>query len=137
MSGQYVVGNYMDEHSKTHGYVFDGQTYTTIEHLFSDGPQHTALDISDSRIVGYGDRLGYLYDGVTVTVLDVPGSVQTIPIGVSPSHVVGYYFVPFSSSHGFIFDGSKYTTISVPSELGRATVLHDISGNKAVGQYFN
>lgn len=139
MSGQYVVGSYMDENSKTYGYVFDGQSYMNIEPLFSDGLQHLATDISGSRIVGHsgGSGPGYLYDGTAVTAIDVPGPGTTFPMGVSATHVVGYYFAPFSSEYGFIFDGSKYTTISAPSELGRGTVLHDISGNKAVGQYFN
>lgn len=137
MPGQYLVGSYMDEHAKVHGYVFDGQNYTPLDHLFSDGSQHSADNISGSRIVGYNDGVGYLHDGVAVTEIDVPGSVQTLPTGVSSSHVVGYYFVPFSSANGFIFDGSKYTTISVPSEMGRGTALRDISGNKVVGQYLN
>lgn len=70
------------------------------------------------------------------TTLDVPGAVQTFAFGISGSNVVGQYIDSSNQEHGFLFNGSTYSTLDDP--LGaQGTSANSISGTNVVGSYFD
>jgi hypothetical protein len=60
------------------------------------------------------------------------GSWGTIADGISGNNIVGIYYNS-SGTHGFLYDGSTYTTLDDP--LGQDTYVEGISGNTIVGWY--
>lgn len=141
ISGNKIVGTYSDAASKVHGFLYDGSSYTTIDN--PAGTTSTQLyGISGSNMVGYytspAATRGFTYNGTTFTLLD-PTYVK--PFGISGSSIVGTFggtILPFTPPHGFLFDGSAYTTLDVPfalSSVGYGTVAHGVSGSTIVGYY--
>src|SRR5205085_10218971 len=63
-----------------------------------------------------------------------PAAKVTIATGVSGTTVVGYYDDNANLAHGFIYDGSTFTTLDHP--LGaKGTFPSGVSGNSIVGWY--
>src|SRR5208283_3838917 len=83
------------------------------------------------------------------TTINVPGadygtvsygaltlSVGTYAFGISGNNIVGGYTDSSgSSNHGFIYNGTTYTTLNVPSAT--STYANGISGNNILGGYSN
>lgn len=74
-----------------------------------------AMDIDDSgNIVGFfyqSGGHGFLYDGETTTILDVPGGTETNAFGNNDiGDIVGNYLLD-GVSHGFFYNGTTYTTL--------------------------
>jgi hypothetical protein len=74
------------------------------------------------------------------TTLDDPlGAKGTFARGISGSNIVGYYYDAGNIVHGFLFDGSTYTTLDDPlapkSSSGQGTFPQAISGSTIVGTY--
>jgi hypothetical protein len=67
------------------------------------------------------------------TILNVPGAVETLALGVSGDEVVGESRWTSSGPYGFLYDGSSYTTLSVPG--APETIALGVSGNEIVGFY--
>ena len=59
----------------------------------------------------------------------------TFATGISGNDIVGYYFDASDTAHGFLFDGSTWTTLDDPS--GEQTYPSGISGNTVVGYYLD
>ena len=80
---------------------------------------------------------------VTYTTLDHPlATNSTIATGISGNNVVGFYQDYDATSnpdhwlHGFLYDGSSYTTLNAPlAALGTGTIAWGISGSNIVGWY--
>jgi PEP-CTERM motif len=138
ISGGNIVGAYTDNSFVTHGFLYNGSTYTTL-----DGPLGTgdtaALGISGSNIVGYyrgnDNKIhGFLYNGSTYTTLDAPlADFQTYASGISGGKIVGWCVDSAEVDHGFLYDGSTYTTLDGPLGTGGAAI--GISGGNIVGYY--
>jgi hypothetical protein len=102
-----------------------------------------ALGISGNSIVGaYLDASdtahGFLYNMLTenFTTLDDPlaeGRNGTYATGISGNNIIGFYYNS-SGIHGFLYDGSTWTTIDEPNAVGE-TFVEGISGNTLVGWY--
>jgi hypothetical protein len=54
--------------------------------------------------------------------------------GVSGNNVAGYYLTG-ERAHGFLYNGSAYTTIDFPNFEATGTYVEGISGNNVVGFY--
>ncbi len=126
-------------------------SYTTIDDPF--GVKGTfATGVSGSTIVGYyydADKLvhGFKYDGSTYTTLDDPAITSTSDYtgtyirGISGDTLVGfgkgYTGIHDPHDHGFIYDGSTYTpvTVSEPGYGNEYTYATGISGDRVVGYY--
>ncbi len=139
VSGDRMVGLYMDDAMRTHGYTFDGSSFTTIDHPLA-GSFTSATGIDGNYIVGTytggGGHYGYLYNGNAFLTIDHPlGANSTLALDVSGKRVVGYYVDSGFAAHGYIFDGANYATLAVPSSIGRETLANGIDGNTVVGQY--
>jgi hypothetical protein len=140
IEGTTVVGTYYigGETTPSHGFFFDGSTYTTFDHpLAVGGTRLTGL--SGSLLVGsYFDsanvRHGFLWDGVAYTPIDVPSSAPgtTRPLAIDGNTIVGAYVDGSNNTHGFVFDGSTYTTVTSPFSPTQ-TLLLGVSGSNIVG----
>jgi hypothetical protein len=100
-----IVGNYYDLSNNEHGYMYDGNTYTTID---PPGSTRTMVfDIDDGNVVGWyvgTDRPsphGFLFDGSTYTTIDVPGASETLILAIDGNTLGGSYKKD-GDYHGFI-----------------------------------
>jgi probable HAF family extracellular repeat protein len=125
-SGQ-IVGGYPDINlNLTHGFLFSGGAFTTIDDpSFSS---NAASGINDSgQIVGFGQPFwgaqtadGFLLSGGVFTAIDDPvvplGNTQAEGIN-SSGQVVGN----LNGNGSFLFSGGTYTTIAVPNGAPNST----------------
>jgi hypothetical protein len=120
------------------GFVFDGSTYTMLDHPQAVG-QTYPRDIQGDRIVGYyggGVSHGFVFDGATFTTLDHPAAVGqgTLALAISGERIVGYYYDSTGLTRGFVYDGASWTTVNHP--LGSyGTHVWGASEYKVVGAY--
>ena len=81
-----------------------------------------------------GRNKGYLYEGGTLTPLEVPDSTSTAAWDINPAGVVVGVFNDAAGAHGFTFDGVQFTHINVPGAT--ATRVFGINaGGDIVGNY--
>ncbi len=88
-------------------------------------------------LFGFGSAPAH---AITYTTINDPLGVNgTYPMGVSGSNVVGYYRDAAKVAHGFLYDGSTFTTLDDP--LASASLKDDgtyalgIDGTTIVGYY--
>ena len=68
------------------------------------------------------------------TSFSVPGAADTYVAGISGNNIVGEY-VSGNNDVSYFYDGSSFSTISVPSAFSFSTVAMGVSGNNVVGYY--
>ena len=146
ISGNNIVGAYLDSSGQQNGFLYDGTTYATLDAPLGTNGTY-AQGISGSCIVGYYEDSsdldhGFLYNGSTstYTTLDDPlaspdGKVNgTRAYGISGSNIVGAYLDSSGQQNGFLYNGTSYTTLDDP--LGtNGTYAQGICGNLIVGYY--
>ncbi len=75
---------------------------------------------------------------ITYTTLDNPAGVGTFLTGISGNNIVGYYTDSSSENHGFLYNGSSFTTLDDPlagTGQSQGTFAEGIDGNNIVGYY--
>ena len=75
---------------------------------------------------------------VTFTTIDHPlaGSGGTIPYAVDGDRIVGSYLDAAGVNHGFVYDGSTWTTLDAPAAAApRGTNAYGVSGPTICGTY--
>jgi len=114
VSGNNVVGYYMDSSSVEHGFLYNGGTYTTLDNPSASQMTYygtTAFGISGNNIVGTyssdGASLGFLYNGSTYATLNNPSGTSTAAYGISGNNVVGSYTDSSNVIHGFLYNGTS------------------------------
>lgn len=147
ISGNDIVGEYWGGNS-WHGFLYDGSTYTTLD---VPGAQGTgARGISGEYISGWyggnGPGGGFLYDSGFYIPLNVAGVTLTGAAGISvyESFEGGVYYEMYNvvggcedsngGHHGFVYNGSGFTTLDMTGG-SYWTVANGISGNNIVGFY--
>jgi hypothetical protein len=138
-SGQ-IVGQYTDDRSLHHGFLYNGGSYTTV-----DNPAFTQTVLSGindrGQIVDFGDtpsgiQQGFLYSGGAFSPIVIPSqppsSIGTLPQGINnSSQVVGFTSV---SPGGFLYSGGTFTPFNPP--LSSRTLPSDINDRgQIVGDY--
>jgi hypothetical protein len=68
--------------------------------------------------------------------IDVPGATGTHVQGISGNNIVGYY-QNATGQHGFLYNGSTYTTLDDPNASPGETFAYGVSGSTVVGYYFD
>jgi len=139
-----VVVGYFYDASGRHGYVYDGTTFTTLNHGSVIGMFAFGINNAD-QIVGWffdnpSTSHGFLYDGTTHTTLDAPGStggalggVETSAQGInSAGEIVGWFFNG-SREVGFLKSGAIYTELDIPGITGGTSAYGINSGDQIVG----
>ena len=117
IDGNNTVGIYTTP--TIHGFLYNGTTYTTLDHPLAGTNGTVARGISGGNIVGlYSDsslvKHGFLYNGATYTTFDDPLATQgTLAFAIDGNNIVGMY-VNSSGTHGFLYNGTTYTTLDVP-----------------------
>jgi hypothetical protein len=143
IEGTNIVGYYHDSGAFVHGFMFDGNTWTTLDDPLAAGV--TVVEgISGTNIVGYywdtsTQAHGFLYNGSTYTTLDNPKAVGaydqgTVAWGIFGTNVVGWYSDSSGTEHGFLYNvvTANWTTLDDPAGP-RGTQLHAISSIYIVG----
>ncbi len=147
--GNNIVGSYYDASNDSHGFLYNGSNYMTID------PPSAALGttgmggISGNNIVGsYRDASniahGFIYNISTsnYTTFDNPLTVDlTAGCGISGTNIVGYFGygqfggpVGATGYNGFLYNGSTFTTIDHPLGV-RGSFCFGIDGNNIVGTW--
>lgn len=139
-SGDRFVGTYLDPAGASHGFTYDGATWTTLDHPSAAGPGGTAAyGVSSGHVTGTfvdasGQTFGYLYDGTNWRTIARPpvagGPVDTFARGVSGDTVVGYA-IERLSTRGFIFNAGIVTDLIAEGATG--TFPDDVDGGRVVG----
>lgn len=139
-SGGRIVGTYFDAANVSHGFTYDGATWTTLDHPSAARPRGTtAFGVSGNRITGTfvdaaGQTFGYLYDGATWSTIARGGSADTFARGISGDTVVGYS-VQGQTTRGFVYDGTMMTDLVVPGATD--TLPDDVTAGRVVGTFEN
>jgi hypothetical protein len=131
LSGSTIVGYYDTSSTPSrHGFSYTAATFTTIDD--PSGTSTSPTGISNGIIVGSFDiSAAFKYDGSTFTTINFPGE-QSFAEGVSGNLIVGVYIG--TSDHGYLYDGSNYTTLDDP--LGTfGTFPLGIDGTTVVGAF--
>lgn len=142
IEGSQIVGSYLDAAGVTHGFLFDGGTWSTLDHPAAAAPQGTeAYGIFDGTICGTyvdasGQTFGFLYDGVNWTTLAHPplgiGPADTFARGISSGTVVGYS-IENVVARGFVYRDGVFTDLVIPGAVG--TFPQDVDAERIVGTY--
>jgi uncharacterized membrane protein len=62
---------------------------------------------------------GFIYDGVSFTTIDVPGSSVTVAHGINNAgDIVGRFHNAVEGGYGFLYTRGKFTTINIPGSIG-------------------
>ena len=110
-----IVGFYEDTNG-LHGFIDNGNEFTTIDVSFPGASNTSALGINDRRhIVGiYQDdevRIhGYIYKNGVFTSIDFPDAFETVALGINKrGQIIGFY-ADGEGVHGFIATPKKKVT---------------------------
>ncbi len=142
VSGSTVGGDYIDSNNNTHGFVYNGTTYTTIDPPGATTYQGQGTVVSaisgNSAVGSFYDsnhvQHAFLYNGSTYTKIDGPEAISTGALGISGSDVVGTYFDSNSSNpHAFLYNGSSAVNIDPPGTT--YAEAFGVSGNDVVGYF--
>jgi hypothetical protein len=131
------VGFYEDKQGVSHGYILDGETLTTLDdpNGTNTTPQSVQFN-SQSEVVGYytnssGNTVGFLYDTATQQFTDIPGptgATLSAAEGINDQGwISGFYMDSGEVIHGFLFQGTTYTTLDPPNTT--ATYAYGINNN--------
>jgi len=128
----YVVGN-----SGTGAFLYNGSNYTALS---TPGVTLSRVNGTDgSTVVGNSSNsAAFVYNISTnaYSYLSGPsGAIWSGANGISGSNVVGNWYPSSYKYQGFLYNGSTYTTLSVPGATG--TYAEGISGNEIAGYYNN
>jgi hypothetical protein len=143
VSGNNVVGNFYDSANATHGFLYNGSSYTTLDDPLAGGtyPYTYAYGVDGNTVVGTysasSGNHGFLYNSGTYTTFNVPGAADTYLRGISGNHLVGFYDTVVGGGPliSFFYNGSSYTTLSDPFAAPYSTVPYAVDGNTVVGYY--
>jgi hypothetical protein len=131
IDGDNIVGVYLDASGKSHGFLYDGSSYTTLDHPLAGKHGTSPSGISGKNIVGSYYQYpsvpyGFLYDGSSWTT--IKRGVETSIMGISGPYILGYYRESYSTYdyYGFLYDGSSYAPLDNIWSTG-------MSGGRIVG----
>jgi uncharacterized membrane protein len=120
----------------SHGFLYSGGTYTTVDHPSATGTQLLGINAS-GQIVGYyvdnnGNYQSFLDSGGTFTTLAAPSAPGgTWAYGINDQgQIVGYIG---NSSYGFLYSGGTYTILDVAG--AGTTALGINNAGQIVGSY--
>ncbi|HLJ93947.1 MAG TPA: PEP-CTERM sorting domain-containing protein [Gemmataceae bacterium] len=141
-SGQ-VVGVYLGQDSRDHGFLFSGGTYRSFDVPGAFGLTDAKAINNAGQIVGRYDVSftainGFLRNGDAYTTLAVPGAMYTEAHGINDAaQICGFAATNFSSpNHGFLFSNGIYTSFDVPNSAATRALGINNAG-QIVGEYFD
>jgi probable HAF family extracellular repeat protein len=124
-----------------HGFLKDGETFTRFDVPFPNARDTVVFGINDEgQIVGTvtvnaDEHHGFLIDGDTLTIIDVPGARFTFVHGINNAgQIVGYFRDAAGIDHGFLKDGETFTAFDLPD--GRTPYAYGINDEGQIVGYF-
>jgi hypothetical protein len=72
-----------------------------------------------------------------IQTLDYPGATDTSANGIYKSNIVGYYYDEAGIVHGFLYDGTNWSTLDYPGAAGSVTAASGIYKGNIVGCYYD
>jgi probable HAF family extracellular repeat protein len=112
-----IAGTYSDDAGKFHGFLKDGDTFTSIDYpgLHSGGTQVWGVNNLGQAVGFYQNGVstyGFVDSGGVFTDLSFPGGYSTVPWDINDNgEVVGYYLGADGHSHGFLYYDGKYSSV--------------------------
>lgn len=107
--GNIIAGSYTGAGGVNYGFIYNGTNYVTVDDPLAT---HVRNPLDNSQ----------------------PGALGTFVNGIYGNVVVGYYYDSNYLGHGFLYDGTTYTTIDDPLGV-KGTAINGIDGNNLVGSY--
>ena len=115
-----IVGNYVDASGITHGFMLSGTSVTTIDDPNGIATYCEGINSSGAIVGEYtrsnDDNHGFLFQNGVFTDIGmgvISGATAINDLGII---VGGFLDCSVCSQHGFSFDGTTYTTLTVPGE---------------------
>lgn len=146
ISGNILVGDYVGTGSPFfQGFVDNNGTFTTLN--VPGGVDTRAFGISGNNVVGlYVNGITSIAGGFTYnltnqtysTFSDPLGVNGTYAAGVSGANIVGFYIDANNLQHGFLYDGTTFTTVDDPlmgTAANQGSGLFSGQGGTLVGVY--
>jgi hypothetical protein len=110
-----ISGTYLDSLGNGYGFFKDGSSYSNFQFPGVE-PRTTAVGLNDfGQIVGYDGLNSWLKSGSSYSSFVYPagGFTPTTAVGINNSgQIVGYYQT-LGATHGFLKDGSTYSSIDL------------------------
>ncbi len=114
-----IVGDYLDNSNRTHGYLLDHGNFTSID--FPGARATVAYKVNDSgQIVGYfldstGLPHGFLERQGSFIEIDFPGAVDTIVFGINAGgDMAGAYDDANFITHSFVLRNGSFQSFDSP-----------------------
>ncbi len=146
-SGANTVLVYSQPSKPSHGFFYNGKTWTTLDYPGARWTQTEGISDDGNTIVGrYADSTntsrhahGASYDVKTATwtTFSYPRAAWTNPYGTDGTHVVGFYTDGSrgGSFHGFLYNLKDKTWTKLDYPGAKSTIARGVSGKKIVGTY--
>jgi uncharacterized membrane protein len=115
-----VVGSYAHcQFCVSHGFIFNGRTYATIDvpHL----AQTRIVDINNAGVMAVIGVTGgnvyhaYVYDGKTFTNVDVPGASNTYAEGINDQGDMSLSYLQHGKQLCALLHAGRYTSFTLPN----------------------
>ena len=121
------IAGYTDGSTGRHAFVYDGANFTQLDDPFAINGT-AALAINDSGDVGgsyaTANTLGFVYDNGVYSDFSYPSSGATSPAAINDSgHIAGSYQNQTGQQHGFLYNGTTFSSFDVPDVLYGFNVL--------------
>jgi hypothetical protein len=119
IDGENIVGNYLGTDGKSHGFLYNGASWITLDPSLPGLPTTQLDGISGDYILARGSASGnshgLLYDMITQswTVFDYPGAISTAPYDIDGNKIVGSYRTETEASYRFLYRFRQPTTSPV------------------------
>jgi len=132
-----VVGTYLDSNGNTHGFLYSGGVYTTIDDpegtTFPQGINNSG-EITGAVAVSLSEDYGFTYvDGVFTTFSYPGGNGQTGGQGINNhNEIVGIYTT--GGTVGFLDNNGSFSTFNYPG--ADDTFPHAISDSGAIAGFY-
>jgi len=131
-----VVGTYVDQNFKNHGFLLSAGQYTSIDppgSLFTEARGINANgDIVGDYIASDGNFHGFFLGPDGFKDISVSGHLNTIPVKISPEGVIVGCFHDtdtMGTMHGFVRDEDSLTVYATPASMHNGvTPRGDVAG---------
>lgn len=134
-----IVGIYFDSSNVSHGYIYKGGTFTTIDSPGAAGTAAYDINLA-GEIVGCWTDTGYLNHGYalkngTFTDIEFPQAMSTCANTIDDKgDIAGTYHDGSNVAHGFLYRNGVFQTIDVPRASG--TFINRLKNSgELVGSY--
>lgn len=144
INSSYIVGN----DGNGLGWIYDGSNVSTVDVGGANLIGYNGSTLVGTQISGFAGG-GFMYQATNFPPDIYPGdpatypqliqyhngfsTINLYPVGMNGTKIYGYD----GFGNGIIFDGTNYTQLNVPPELGVNTIITGVYGTTVVGSYFD